>query len=223
MKRTTFLLLILSFSVKISAQEYDLVVKANGDSIACKIDSITEQTIFLEMKVNNSWVKTSIRRNTISNYQREVIDYKSYTYQPGTSMILRLKKVPASLQDLQRNSIYLGLFSFYYSRLFPMDNMAFAVAGGINYFPEAYDEFDFEDGIEFLIVVEPTLLLGGTKHFFEPGIQALLFIPEGEVNAFIRAGYRYQAPGGFLFRAGILFGYLDGATVMPSLSLGYSF
>jgi hypothetical protein len=109
--------------------------------------------------------------------------------------------------------------------LFPGDEVGFTLSGGLSIFNEAFDEFDIEDGFSPLILlVEGTCLLGHTKHFFEPVIMALCDFENGGPFQFIRAGYRYQANGGFLFRGGLLFVYFgDGFSVLPTLSLGYSF
>ena len=71
------------------------------------------------------------------------------------------------------------------------------------------------------LMAEATMLTGGIKHFFEPGV--LLFADLEVFAPMLRAGYRYQDPVGFLFRAGVLFTYMDGFSLLPALSIGYSF
>jgi hypothetical protein len=84
-------------------------------------------------------------------------------------------------------------------------------------------------------VLESTLLIGGAKHFFEPGINGFcLFDPStGEIAEFydqkmvgvsVRIGYRYQGPKGFLFRIGPqLSFYGEEVSLLPAASIGYSF
>ena len=70
-------------------------------------------------------------------------------------------------------------------------------------------------------MAEATVLTGGIKHFFEPGI--LMYFESDIFAPMLRLGSRYQDPVGFLFRAGLLFTYMDGYTLLPALSIGYSF
>jgi len=80
------------------------------------------------------------------------------------------------------------------------------------------------------------MLIGGVKHFFEPGIMGFcLFDPsagtiakDGDMEfagATVRIGYRYQGPRGFLFRAAPNLAFFISGEVwlMPALSMGYSF
>ena len=219
-----FSLLILIAGINIAySQNYDLIVKSTGDSIACRIDSITDSQIYFEMKVQNHWIKTNIDRNEVIEYERNVIDMKSFVFKPGTSVIQSPKKNPASIREVQKNSVYIGILTFNYSRMFPGEGVGFTLSGGMSIFPEAFDEFDLEDGFSVLLLAEGTILFGHTKHFFEPGILAIYDVEEHFTALTIRTCYRYQAIEGFLFRAGLLFGFMDGITVLPALSLGYSF
>jgi len=84
-------------------------------------------------------------------------------------------------------------------------------------------------------MLESNLLLRGTKHFFEPGINVFCLIDwdEGDIYEFygtdliggsVRAGYRYQGPKGFLFRIGVQASFWRrGGDYMPNASIGYSF
>lgn len=83
------------------------------------------------------------------------------------------------------------------------------------------------------VLTESTLLVGGIKHYFEPGIMLLFFLdlshaePQEEVDRFgatLRFGYRYQGPHGLLIRAApnVIF-YEGDILLFPALSLGYSF
>jgi len=120
-----------------------------------------------------------------------------------------------SIMVFRQNSIFAGILSVYYSRLIQGENAIFTVGGGVSFFAAAFDAGSFG------LVAEATLLKGGIKHFFETGV--LLYADLNIIGPMVRAGYRYQDPEGFLFRAGLLFTYLDGFTVLPALSIGYSF
>ena len=102
-----------------------------------------------------------------------------------------------------------------YSRLFTGDRVGVTVAGGLSFVTTL-------DGSAIGFMLESTLLTGGgTKHFFEPGV--LLYFESDTFWPSVRTGYRYQGPEGFLLRAGLLWGYLDGFSFLPALSIGYSF
>ena len=61
------LLFLMHFSSY--SQKLDLIVTARGDSVACKIDSITESQIFFQMKIVNWFTKFHYQRfNMIENF-----------------------------------------------------------------------------------------------------------------------------------------------------------
>ena len=209
-----YLLFILSSLLcQVNAQNLDLVVKSNGDSIACRIDSITDTHIYFEMKDRSYWVHTNLSSNDVIEYKRNAIDKRAVAFKPGTSYIIT-KQEPVSIREMQKNSVYAGILSVSYARMIPLDRIGFTVSLGLNFVPTAFD-----DGIG--IMAETTVLVGGTKHFFEPGI--MLFYHPDVSSPILRTSYRYQHPEGFLLRAGILFSFLDGFGAAPTLSLGYSF
>jgi len=204
------------------SQDYDLIVTAKGDSIVCRIDSISETYIFFEMIIRDNWTHTQIGLTDVSDYKRNAVDRKHYIFRSGTSIIESRTTAPAvSMKELQKNSVYLGILTINYSRMIPGDRVGFTVAGGISFIIGG-------------LWAETTILTGGTKHFFEPGFGAYCgFYADGEGNIdynslmfgyAIRTGYRYQGPKGFLFRIAPLFIVLDGDFgLLPSLSVGYSF
>ena len=220
MKKLLLLLVLIATLCLVYSQDYDLIVKSNGDSIACHIDSITDTHIYFEMKNRNYWINTSIYRNEVAEYKYDAIDSKLCVFKPGTSNIQSLKQEPAaSIWDIQRNSVYVGIITVNYSRMIPGDRVVFTVAGGLSFIVGG-------------LLAETTILIGGTKHFFEPGFMAYLGfgIDDSEIDynslmfmPAIRTGYRYQGPEGFLFRAAPLFGCMDGFSVLPAISIGYSF
>jgi len=210
---TVLLLLIGAFSY---SQDYDLIVTAKGDSIACRIDSISDTHIYFEMKSQNKWAHTHIVLTDVSDYKRNAIDNKLFIYKSGTSIIESPKPpLATSMRDIQKNSVYVGILSINYARMIPGERVGVTVAGGFSFVTAL-------DGDEIGYMLESTLLTGGgTKHFFEPGI--LLYFDPDIFWPNVRTGYRYQGPEGFLLRAGFLWGYVDGFSFLPALSIGYSF
>jgi len=198
------------------SQDYDLIVSTKGDSIACRIDSITKTLIYFEMKSQNNWAQTHIALTDVLEYKRNAIHRNQFIYKTGTSIIESPKPAsPGSIRDIQKNSVYVGILSFSYARMIPSEHVGINLAGGLNFVPAL-----FGDGIMFMGEIS-LLTGGGTKHFFEPGF--LIATNFDTTLPGVRAGYRYQGPDGFLFRAGILLGYDDGLSGGPALSIGYSF
>ena len=210
------------------SQDYDLIVTAKGDSVMCRIDSIADTHIYYQMKSHSKWIHTQIPRSEILEYKQGVIERKKYLYKPGSSIIDSSKPaIPESLYHVRENSVYIGMLSINYARMIPLgQTIGITLGAGI---------FNF-DG--WGLLAESTVLLGGIKHFFEPGFMFLYSLePEqvysedgiivGELSPFgvtIRTGYRYQGPRGLLIRPATNFVFFGEAFwVLPALSLGYSF
>ncbi len=218
MKKLLIILVLLATLCLVYSQDYDLIVTSSGDSIACHIDSITYTRIYFEMKSNKSWKHTHINRADVIEFKHDVINNKTVIFKPGTSYIKYLRQETAeSIWDIQRNSVYLGLASVNYSTMIPGDRVGYTVGGGFNY-------------VILGVQAEGTLLMGRTKHFFEPGIMICFGFREIYDYPFravmIRAGYRYQGPKGFLFRIAPMSGFgfgEPGFVFLPTASIGYSF
>lgn len=209
MRITLYFVLLLSILSSTYAQEYDLIVTTRGDSIACKIDSITDVIIYFKMKSNYNWINTNIKKNEVIEFKHNTIDMNMFEYKPGTSYIISPRQKIATFRDIQRNSVYLGIMTVNYSRMIPGNDVAYTLAGGLS----------FLDGVA--LQTEATLLVGGTKHFFEPGI--LWWHDNKDDFVLFRIGYRYQNRKGFLFRVAPLFLFGFDILVLPSLSIGFSF
>jgi len=212
-------LFVLLLGSSCFSQDLDLIVNSKGDSIACRIDSITDTHVYFTMKFHNNWIPTSIVKEEVTDYMEGVIQKKEYTFEPGTSIIASSSAL--SMYDVLRNSMYIGIFSINYARMFPVGQATGITTGG---------------GITFLdgpgIVLESSVLLGGAKHFGEFGIMWIPILGVGKETfedwqggiISIRAGYRYQGPGGLLFRLGLNVASADGEIIpLPALSIGYSF
>jgi len=210
-------ILILLLLNSAYGQNLDLIVTEKGDSIACRIDSIDDRQIFYEMKFQGKWIHTHIQRSAVSEYKRNAILEKEYTYKSGTSIIESPRQDFGSMHDIQKNSLYIGVLSINYGRLFPFDRMGVTVSGGLSFVTSL-------DGGGIGFMLESTLLTGGgVKHFFEPGIFLYYDNDVEWPQPFVRTGYRYQGPEGFLFRIASLWGYMDGFSFLPAVSIGYSF
>jgi len=207
------------------SQDYDLIVTTKGDSIACRIDSITETHIHYEMKFNNTWIHTQIPRSEVLEYEQGVINRREYIYKPGTTIIDSSKPaIPESLYHVRKNSVYIGMSSINYARMIPLgQNTGLTLGGGLINI----------DG--WGVVVESSVLLGGVRHFFETGIMGAYFFTSSEEpdtlksedvvsGVSFRIGYRYQAPWGLLFRAAPNFIFsTEYSGLWFALSIGYSF
>jgi len=175
------------------------------------------------MKSQNRWAHTHIGLTDVSEYKRDAIFRKEFVYKTGTSIIKSPKPdLPASIRDIQKNSVYMGILSINYARMFPAgDKVGISLGGGLYHFDATG------------VVGEITVLVGGVKHFFEPGIMGVYFFVSGSDPdeedpiagaASIRVGYRYQGPGGLLLRAAPNFIFINGDfSVFGGLSIGYSF
>jgi hypothetical protein len=202
------------------SQDYDLIVTTKGDSIACRIDSITDTHIHYEMKSHNTWIHTQIPRSEVLEYEQGVINRREYIYKPGTTIIDSSKPaIPASMYHVRKNSVYIGMLSINYARMIPLgQNTGLTLGGGLINI----------DG--WGVVAESSVLLGGVRHFLEPGIMGAYFFEPSdesgeEISAVtLRIGYRYQAPWGLLFRVAPNFIFsTEDSGLFYALSIGYSF
>ena len=203
------------------SQDMDLIVTSEADSIACHIDSISNTHIYFRMKSHQRWIHTQIPLSKVLEFKYNVIQKREYVYRPGTSIIDSPYK---SLHNVPKNSVYLGMLSINYARMFPLGQTAGLTLGGglINI-----------DG--WGVVLESSLLFGYSRHFFEPGIMGAYFFASDEASdepesgddwsaVTVRAGYRYQGRGGLLFRGALNIIFDTGDVFFfPALSIGFSF
>ncbi len=89
MKHLVFILFFVS-TLNINAQNYDLIVTNQGDSIACHIDSITNTDIHFEMKINDIWVHTYTPKNECINYEYNTINADTIVFKYGSSFIYKI-------------------------------------------------------------------------------------------------------------------------------------
>lgn len=216
MKKFITSIIFLSILVHGNSQNYDLVVKSNGDSIACYIDSLTDSHIYFEMKHHGHWVKTNMNKNQVIDYKNNAIDKKEFLFLSGTSYILCHQKTK-SVYEIRKNSFYTEIGGFgilgsvNFDKIIPVTDKSGIVLG---------------IAIGFLadVVCEINYLYGNSKNFIELG--AGYSLPEQLIVP--RIGYRYQGYDGFLFRAGGMYFISttpDSFGDFPwfGLSFGYSF
>jgi hypothetical protein len=226
MRILIFLLILFVEINSVFSQNYDLIVEINGDSIACKIDSISGASIYLKMRSNNNWIQTLLGKNEVLEYKYNAIDWKSYVYKPGTSYILSARNPARTIFDLPKNSINIGYYflavSGFYERTIPTgDRSAVIAGGGILRFVAFSDET--------IVYGKVGGIKGGTKSFFEYGTQ--IIVVRGADSEFPRIlpvlGYRYLGNHGFTFRADvtIIIDKDEHIRVLPApgISFGYSF
>jgi len=222
MKKTLCLSLFILILPVAYSQNYDLIITTKGDSIACHIDNIKDSVIYFEMKSNNHWVVTSINMNKVAEYKYDAITRKIFVFRQGTSYIessWAARNNVATVYQIQKNSLYFEYLilavSLSYERMLPIGNRAgIALSVGLMQVVVFIDELYFTG--------KAALLIGGTRHFFETGIEALT---QADTGPFILAGYRYKASKGFLIRIGYGIN-LKGSNdfkLLPGLSIGYSF
>ncbi|HPF03571.1 MAG TPA: hypothetical protein PLV06_09455 [Bacteroidales bacterium] len=215
MKKVLLLLVLIAGATFGYSQDFDLIVKTNGDSIACSIDSVSNALIYFEMKYNNNWIHTQLNRDEVLEYKYNSINWKNHIYKPGTSYILPGMKPVISTQDLPKNGIYIGCNIFaipvIYERLIPVGEKT-AILAGVG----AIQEWIGEE-LKANPVVKAGIIAGKGKHFFEGGLYMDFHLVSDHLTMIIPfLGYRYQAPGGFYLRG-------DFALFIPGISIGFSF
>ncbi|MEN8118140.1 MAG: hypothetical protein ABFS16_14240 [Bacteroidota bacterium] len=75
------------------SQNLDLIVTDKGDSIACKIDSITDSNIYFQVIYDKKWIQTMQKPEEIVKYEYGVIDEYLYVFDYGTSVIRRKRNL----------------------------------------------------------------------------------------------------------------------------------
>ncbi len=194
--RTLIILLgVLIFIINpVAAQKLDLIVMTSGDSIACRIDKISANKIFYEMKEKLSWSTHTKDINQIVEHQKNVIRRYNVRFKPGTSIIKADRKNLKNVFDIPRNSLLIStdhLFSLTasYEHIFPMSNyFAFTTRAGAG--------ITYESGNEPVIMLNSAAIFGKRQGFIDLGIS--FYQPIVNSNVFIpNIGYRFMGFKGF--------------------------
>ena len=119
MKATINLVVILFFTIYSYSQNLDLVVSTQGDSIVCKIDSITDSHIYFERIGNNGGYQQNLPLELLKSYSYNSITKKHYSFKNGI----------ATLKTFDKNS-YKYLKMKYSKQLYsPINTDKYSLAG----------------------------------------------------------------------------------------------
>ncbi len=105
-----------------TAQNSDLIVTTDGDSIACKIMEVNEVGILFKMKNDNRQQKTTIPAKEIKQLEYNVVKAGMYRYEEGSSRI-------AGIIDISPQRKYYPLSS----RCYALESLQKASADDIEY------------------------------------------------------------------------------------------
>jgi hypothetical protein len=223
MKKFIFPFIFLTSFCVIHAQQYDLVVTTRSDSIACRIDSITDSRLFFSVRHGGKWMPTFLDKEKVMDYQIDVLDKKSIRHKSHASSDATLAQSSSdtiSKTSIRKNSLYYELFgnglffgSVNYDRILPVDRKFYMVIrGGLAFYEKPF------------LLAEVSGLFGSRKHFFDTGIgSSTFFIINGDSpEIFLHAGYRFQGKNGLLLRVTPMY-CLNKNFIWFGLSAGYSF
>ena len=210
MKKLIVLILVLTLYSVSFAQNSDLIVTTEGDSIACEIEQVTDSVIFVRMLTDNEWVRKMYKSDQIEEYKMDLYYRNQLVFKEGSTSLIKSVKEIDALINSYRNTFTLesniAFNSVNYCRLIPLeDNNRLSVGGGINYFA-----FGF-----WFLTAESTFLFGKNRHFFEAGVKVLYpfdhLLPVSTI-----VGYRFQGYNGLILKANM-------HLIFPMVAIGYSF
>jgi hypothetical protein len=92
MKATFTFAILLFFSVWSYSQNLDLVVNSQGDSIVCKIDSITDSQLYFHLVQKRGAVQYGLHLNEMQSYSYNSISEEQYAYINGTATLYNFDK-----------------------------------------------------------------------------------------------------------------------------------
>lgn len=107
MKKLIITLLILTRLSSLYAQHYDLIVKTNWDSIACRIDSISTKEIYFEVMLRNTWIHTKLNLSEVHEYKYDAVDEDTIVFKDGTSFIVARKRSETMQEDDSKTYVIL--------------------------------------------------------------------------------------------------------------------
>jgi len=185
-----FTLFFVILTTAITAQIRDLIITHSGDSLLCKIDSVSEVEIYFKAEYDYKPVHTLMKKKEISNYIRNAVNKNNYILKSGTSFILKEYK---SLFDSKRNSIFLSStirsYKFNYERIIPFHKM-------------------FGMGLKLGIRFNNRLNL---NDFLSPELNFISFGPKNNLELgsgylypvsifYAKLGYKYHGPAGTVIK-----------------------
>lgn len=204
-------LIILAFqllTVSSFSQVYDLIITDKGDSLACKIDSITDATIFFKSKLQNRWTSNYLGKEYISSYTIKAFSKKDIAIDPETSRVLN--PLSFKINQINRNLVYgsSSYLLYHYSAMVNYERILSikedarkSISGRIG--------FGIIDTNGKIITGSFNFLKGKTKNKLETGI-GLSYISEEHsygpsfISPALNLGYRLQNyENRLMFRTGI--------------------
>jgi hypothetical protein len=245
MKKLFYILILISLLNNSYGQFYDLIVTTESDSIACRIDSITNTHIYFEMKNQGRWIHTLSDKTNLVEYKLNTIDKRLYVFKEGTSYI-KTNKLQVSTENKPGISAFIELGGKgYYSA-----NIDFRIKNNhrlsIGLTELDYDYYDESKGhgtetshlspgimYYYLMGKGPSYFELGTGISTSPRLNVNYKYTEpfegGEytdhpLSLHGSLVYRYQKQNGLLFRFGFTPFYRPRVWFLPLLgiSLGYS-
>ena len=79
----------MCITLLVSAQKNDLIVTANGDSIAREILNVTDSEFVFKVEAfGRKNVQTNLSREEVTEFKYDVIQEDMYLFKPGTSYII---------------------------------------------------------------------------------------------------------------------------------------
>ncbi len=224
MKILSLLLVFLIALGKSYSQDYDLIVKSSGDSIACHIDSITVTHIYFEMMSSNHWIHTFIERANVNEFQHDAINAKQVVFKSGTSIIEEGRDLRESMLKIHRNYI-IGNINIVASNINYERNL-FRTPAFLANIRLGYGIINDLQGGGNVYSAAMVGLIGQKNSHFELDLGIIAykafktnFNPSSSgvmTDGFI--GYRYEKPNGiFVFRTGFIY------PSIYSLTLGAGF
>ena len=216
--------LLLIPTLYINAQNLDLIVTSEGDSLAVRIDSVTVDEIYFNFKKDGIRISTKVALSRTLSYSTGTIDRKKITPIPGT-IFFRTK--PTEELKLAKNTIHAGVGFFFIYGYSALNYERLIAYKPSDIFKRLYIRgsgggwiFWGLEGTQFSLSI--AALTGKSNSHVEASLGLTVLLESGYrdtyVSPYLGVGYRYQKPGGgFIFRTGI------GVPETIYLGLGYAF
>lgn len=190
------------------SQEYDLILTVTKDSIACHIDSITDNKIFFKMICNHKWLQTNYDKRLILDYQFKALRKKNIAFKRGTSFLINPNLKP--INNIKRNTVFLtgGYFLYHYTATVNYERTFFMNDENLNSwtYKFGYGIID-SNGKIILGTLNSYLGKGLNKYEFNIGVAYIKephSFSENYLTFVLNIGYRWQFFGGKLhLRTGI--------------------
>ncbi len=225
--KTVLLIILFFFILNHSfSQKTSLLIRTNGDSIICKIDSITDTEVYIKLRtVEYTWAKSSISISEVASIKYNVSS-NDIRYSKSDSISIK-----RSIRYFNKNNINVStdlilygywtiLFVVNYERLFTISDH-FAISGKIGLAPFIFYKIP-------PLIFEVNLLAGKSLAIFESAIGIINILQKGygydnNIIPYLRFNYRLQNTNWFLFKIGPTIYFDDLVFFGVGISLGVTF